>query len=46
MYTTAKTEIDIAKEGLNKLLNETKDIATIEKIKLRLEQVNSLSFKI
>ena len=46
MYTTAKTEIDIAKEGLNKLLNETKDIATIEKIKLRLEQVNSLSSKI
>lgn len=46
MYTTAKTEIDIAKEGLNKLLNETKDIAMIEKIKLRLEQVNSLSSKI
>lgn len=46
MYTTAKTEIDIAKEGLNKLLNETKDIATIEKIKIRLEQVNSLSSKI
>ena len=46
MYTTAKTEIDIAKEGLNKLLNETKDIAMIEKIKFRLEQVNSLSSKI
>lgn len=46
MYTTAKTEIDVAKESLNKLLDETKDTVMIEKIKIRLEQVYSLSSKI
>ena len=46
MYTTAKTEIDVAKESLNKLLDETKDTVMIEKIKIRLEQVYSLASKI
>lgn len=46
MYTTARTEIDVAKESLNKLLDETKDTVMIEKIKIRLEQVYSLASKI
>ena len=46
MYTTAKTEIDVAKDSLNKLLDETKDTAMIEKIKIRLDQIRSLDSKI
>jgi hypothetical protein len=46
MYTTAKTEIDVAKDNLNKLLDETKDTAMIEKIKIRLDQIRSLDSKI